>query len=112
MLNFFFILYLSFMIFVLWSSIMLIANFMGLFFMLRGGFGYSCCCRFGGWSGLFGALGIRFWLFEMYFGLNVRACGYLVQGLGSLVRNLGGKTVVQLFEVRFFLVWMVLCDKF
>ena len=89
MVNIFVILYLSFMVFVFWSNIMCMLNFMRLFFTLGGGFGWSCCCGFGGWGGLFSTIGIKCWLFEMYFGLSVRAGGCFVQGFGQFGVQLG-----------------------
>ena len=55
--NCFVILYLSFVVFDLWLSILYIGNLMGLFFMLEGGFGCWGCCGCGGCKGLSEILG-------------------------------------------------------
>lgn len=63
----FVILYLSFVVFDLWFSILCIGNLMGLFFMLGGGFGCWGCCGCGGCKGLTRVLGSNSLLSEMYF---------------------------------------------
>lgn len=55
----FVILYLSFVVFDLWLSILYIGNLMGLFLMLEGGFGCWGCCGVGkGLSEIMGSLSL------------------------------------------------------
>ena len=66
----FIILYLSFVVFDLWLSILYIGNLMGLFFRLAGGLGccgYWDCCSVSGFEGLSEILGSSVLLSEMCF---------------------------------------------
>ena len=58
-------------------------NFSGLFFMLGGGLGCSGCGGNGRRKGSSDILGVSSLLSDMYFVLSVRACGYLLQGVGQ-----------------------------
>ena len=67
MFNFVVILYLSFVIFNLWFSILYMGNLIGLFFMLGGGFGCWSCFGGGGYKELSGILGSNSLLSDIYF---------------------------------------------
>ncbi len=89
MLYVFVILYLSFTVSVLWASIVLIWYFCGFCIMFGGGFGWCGVCWACGRGGMSGVLGVKFWLFEKYCGLSVRAGGCCVHGFGQFVVQLG-----------------------
>ena len=65
------ILYLSFVLISLWSSIEWIGYLIGLFFMLGSGIGCGGCGGVGGWIGAFVVLGSMLWFSIMYSSFNV-----------------------------------------
>ena len=78
--NVFVILYLSFVSFDLWLSIICIGNLSGFFIILGGGLGWWGCCGNGGCRGFSCILGVNSLFTDMYCALSVRACGCLLHG--------------------------------
>ena len=66
------ILYLSFVLISLWSSIIWIGYLVGLFFMLDGGSGCGGCGGVGGCVGASMVLGSMLWSSVMYSSFSVR----------------------------------------
>ena len=57
--------------------------------MFGGGVGWCGVCKVSGRGGLTCVIGVKFWLFEMYWVLSVRAGGCCVHEFGQFAVQLG-----------------------
>ena len=77
------ILYLSFVSFDLWFSMLCMGNCSGLFITLGGGCVCCICLGSGVIAGFSIVLGVNVWLFVIYLAFSVRGCGCILHGFGQ-----------------------------